>query len=533
MVVDGLRDIVLFPQNSRVVNATVMLEQPEMEILEENADTGFTVNWGKVFVFLLAGGMIFFAMRFLWQLLSIFHIRAKSEKCTVFGTDIYHLPGETTPFSFFKWIFINTETHSEEELRQILLHERTHAAQYHSVDIVLMELLCIAFWWNPFVWMMRREMAINLEYLADNSVLRHGINCREYQYYLLRLTYHETAVQIVNNFNVSQLKQRIMMMNKTKSPARKLAKYLLILPLTFALITANSCTSKDKSADENQSEEVTAVTPPATDTVSQNLEPLGEAFVVVEQQPEFPGGNAAMMKFLGDNIKYPVVAQENGIQGRVITNFVVEKDGKLTEFQVVRGIDPALDEEAIRVLKSMPNWTPGKQDGENVRVRFTLPVVFRLEGGDSKKSAGIPPPPPLPPTSGDKKTSTAPPPPPPPAAYTKSTDELKNTNEVFVVVQEQPEFPGGNAAMMRFIGDNVDYPRVAQENGTQGRVICNFIIEKDGSLSDVKVVRGVDTALDEEAVRVIKSMPNWKPGKQRGQNVRVRYTLPVVFRLQE
>lgn len=104
-----------------------------------------------------------------------------------------------------------------------------------------------------------------------------------------------------------------------------------------------------------------------------------EIFVVVEEQPEYPGGNAAMMKFLSDNIKYPVIAQENGIQGRVITNFVVERDGSITDVQVVRGVDPSLDKEAVRVIQSMPKWKPGKQRGSPVRVRFTLPVVFRLQ----------------------------------------------------------------------------------------------------------------------------------------------------------
>lgn len=116
--------------------------------------------------------------------------------------------------------------------------------------------------------------------------------------------------------------------------------------------------------------------PPPKPKVEEETE---EIFVVVEEQPEFPGGNAAMMKFLSDNIKYPVIAQENGIQGRVITNFVVEKDGSITDVQVVRGVDPSLDKEAVRVIQSMPKWKPGKQRGSAVRVRFTLPVVFRLQ----------------------------------------------------------------------------------------------------------------------------------------------------------
>jgi len=303
------------------------------------------------------------------------------------------------------------------------------------------------------------------------------------------------------------------MMNKTQSPAVKLAKYLTVIPLVLLLITLNSCLSKEKQTDEksnDQTEELQnssskndikadvseGYVPPVTDSQE-------EIFSVVEEQPLYPGGNAAMMKFLSNNIKYPVAAQEKGTQGRVITNFVVEKDGSLSDIQVIRGVDPSLDAEALRVLKTMPKWKPGKQKGEEVRVRFTLPVVFRLQ-------------------------SPPPPPPPPPTPVKES-----GSNDVFVVVEKQPEFPGGNAAMMKFLSDNIKYPAEAQEKGIHGRIITNFVVEKDGSLNEVKVVRGVDPLLDAEAVRVIQSMPNWKPGTQKGETVRVRYTLPVVFRLQQ
>lgn len=129
--------------------------------------------------------------------------------------------------------------------------------------------------------------------------------------------------------------------------------------------------------DQSQRQLNTYVPPPPPKPKQEEV--TDEIFVVVENQPEFPGGNTAMMKFLGDNIKYPVIAQENGIQGRVICNFVVEKDGSITDVQVVRGVDPSLDREAMRVIQQMPRWKPGKQRGQAVRVRFTLPVVFRLQ----------------------------------------------------------------------------------------------------------------------------------------------------------
>ena len=129
--------------------------------------------------------------------------------------------------------------------------------------------------------------------------------------------------------------------------------------------------------DQSKAQVQTYTPPPPPKPVEE--EATDEIFVVVEKQPEFPGGSSALMKFLSDNIKYPVIAQENGIQGRVITNFVVERDGSISDVQVIRGQDPSLDKEAVRVIKTMPRWTPGQQRGKPVRVRFTLPVVFRLQ----------------------------------------------------------------------------------------------------------------------------------------------------------
>ena len=211
-----------------------------------------------------------------------------------------------------------------------------------------------------------------------------------------------------------------------------------------------------------------------------------------------------MMKFLFDNIKYPTIAQEKGVQGRVICNFVVEKDGSISDIQVVRGVDPSLDKEAVRVIEAMPKWTSGKQNGEVVRVRFTLPVIFRLAKGSPS------------------------PPPPIPASVKES-----KSNETFDVVDKQPEYAGGQSVMMKFLSDNIKYPVSAQENGVQGRVICNFVVEKDGSITDVNVVKGVNDDLDKESLRVIKLMPKWKPGIHKGEIVRTRFTLPVVYRLQK
>jgi TonB family protein len=458
LVVPGLSDFWNFRfSEPQTVEATVFFEAPTLEVMVEESEAeaaSLNIPWEQIFITLYIAVTIFFILRFLWQLISIFRIRLKSEETEVLGIKVYDLKDNITPFSFFGMIFINSEMHSKEELEQIIIHEHTHVSEKHSLDIMLVESILLFSWWNPAVWLLKREMAMNLEYLADVGVLREGVDSREYQYHLLRLTYHETAVQIVNNFNVSQLKQRIMMMNKTRSSSLKLAKYLTILPIFFILIAANSSYAgeKDQSLQEP---------PPVKKEVTE------EIFVVVEEQPEYPGGQEAMMKFLSDSIVYPDEAKAKGIQGRVICNFVVMKDGSIDDVNVVRGVDPLLDAEAVRVLKSMPAWKPGKQRGQAVNVRYTLPVVFRISAEDSQNKLL---------TTEDRNRMTD--------GEKGDQKVMPEPSEVFVVVEQQPEYPGGLKAMMKFLSESIVYPDEAKAKGIQGRVICNFVVMKDGSLED-------------------------------------------------
>ena len=187
---------------------------------------------------------------------------------------------------------------------------------------------------------------------------------------------------------------------------------------------------------------------------------------------------------------------------------VVTKEGDIADTKIARGIDPLLDAEALRVVSNMPNWKPGKQKGEAVNVMYTLPVMFRLNGDADKKEAATP-----------KEADT-------------QTEAKVDENGIHQVCEEMPEFPGGMRECMNWLGKNVNYPATAQEKGIQGRVIIQFVVERDGSITEPKVVRGVDPDLDKEALRVVSAMPNWKPGKHKGEVVRVKYTLPVMYRLQ-
>ncbi|MFA7389263.1 MAG: TonB family protein [Proteiniphilum sp.] len=491
-----------FTQESVEAVSAVYIGEPVMEIItvEESVPTR-EINMIRIGVVIYFSITLLFIVRFLIQLISILRVRLKSKPAEIFGTEVYRLKDDITPFSFFNLIFIHTDKHSDAELTQILLHEQTHVRQLHSVDILLIESLTLLFWWNPFVWLMKREMAMNLEYLADQGVLMCGVNSREYQYHLLRLTYQETAVPIVNNFNVSQLKQRIMMMNQSKSPAYKVGRYLLVLPLVVLFLTANSiyAAQREPADDETKmlnpavaelrQEQLSVDNMLTPELMQAELEDQSlqqpppekkeeEIFVIVENQPEFPGGMGALMKLIGDSIRYPVEAQQKGIQGRVICNFVVMKDGSISDLQIVRGVDPLLDAEALRVLKLMPDWKPGKQRGQAVNVRFTLPVVFRLSGNESKVIV----------------------------------DDLSVKESVLSVeAQLLPNYvyPGGEDAFFRFISERIKYPVEAQEKGLQGLVNARYKIDEKGNVVDVAIEKGVGETIDREVLRVIGMMPRW------------------------
>jgi len=498
----------LFSVKTEEAVSTVFIGEPSFEIVsvEETAPSR-DINWTGICMIIYISITLLFLVRFLIQLLSIIRIRVRSELTVISGIPVYRLKDDITPFSFFNLIFIHAEKHSDAELAQILLHEQTHVRQGHSVDIMLIESVCLLFWWNPFVWLLKREMAMNLEYLADNGVLTRGVNSREYQYHLLRLTYHETAVPIVNNFNVSQLKQRIMMMNQSKSPAYRVGRYLLMLPLVLLFLTANSLYAAQQapadednllsdpavaasSHDQEQVSTDNRITPEQVQAALQDQslqqpppeKKEEEIFMVVENMPEYPGGNGAMMKFISDTIRYPVEAQQKGIQGSVICNFVVMKDGSISDVQIVRGVDPLLDAEALRVLKLMPDWKPGKQRGQSVNVRFTLPVVFRLMGNEPKVIV----------------------------------DELR-TNERDLLVQASMSsnfiFPGEENGLFKFVSDRIKYPVEAQKNGGQGLVDASFKVDNTGNITDMKIESGENEILNNEVLRVIREMPQWVKDK--------------------
>ena len=526
------------------------------------ADAAASVDWYGWLLgslgFIYWGIVAFLCGRFLVQLSSILWLAHTSERVVIHETPVYALRKAAGPFSFFRMVFLHPESHSDKETDEILTHECTHVSQWHSIDVILSEMMCMACWFNPFVWLLKREVRHNLEYLADNTVIQSGYDSKSYQYHLLGLAHHQSVTTLYNSFNVLHLKNRIMMMNKKRSPGIVRTKYLIFIPLvgilmllsnieavarltvrlaneatvSNAMVTATGIlvdetgqpligasvvvkggkerTITDKkgafslevpanailrcSYQGRESQEVLAADMTNNTHLSlssKSREMNEQVFTVVEKMPSFPGGDAELLKYIATNIKYPKESQDNGEQGRVICSFIVGRDGSVNNPEVLRGVTPLLNEEAVRVINTMPRWNPGMQRGKAVAVKYTVPITFRLKS---------------------------------------PVEEAKE--ETLTVVDVMPQYPGGDRELFKFIAQSIKYPTDAQEAGVQGRVICSFVVDKKGNIVEPKIIRGIDPSLDAEALRVIGMMPRWTPGRQDGKAVRVLYTVPITFRLQ-
>ena len=376
-----------------------------------------SITWMDMLLGIYWAGVAVLSLRLVWQLFSIIRLAVISRKQEVEGITVHLLRGEGSPFSFFRWVFMYPSTMEGKQLHEVMVHECTHVSGLHSLDTLFSELFSIACWFNPFAWLMKQEVRMNLEYLADESVLSDGNARKSYQYHLLGLAYRQSneSTKIANNFNLLPLKKRIKMMNKRRTSEIGKAKYLLFAPLAGALLMVSNIESVAREIGE-QIPEVAEVQQKAEQALNADVavaNPMAKAeeakaaelakseaelkaeakasdatapadttknvvYDITETLPQFPGGQGVMMKYLAANIKYPASAVKAKKQGRVIVSFVIQKDGSVTNARIVRSVDPELDAEALRIVKAMPNWTPGTQDGKPVNVRYTIPVVFSL-----------------------------------------------------------------------------------------------------------------------------------------------------------
>ncbi len=240
-------------------------------------------------------------------------------------------------------------------------------------------------------------------------------------------------------------------------------------------------------------------------------------FQFVEQMPVFPGGQDALLRYLVSNIKYPKAAKKAGVQGTVVVQFVIEKDGAVSHVKTVgKQKSKGLEEEAIRIVKNMPRWHAGIQNGKKVRVEYALPIRFKLYGPERQENT----------INSVSKIPHA-------VDSPVSQPGISGKEPLYPSIRKMPSFPGGQKALMKYLSENTRYPSDARENGVQGTVVVQFIVEKNGFLSHIKTVGDKKGGgLEEEAVRVVKKMPKWEPGRRNGKVARVRYSLPIRFLLQ-
>ena len=374
----------------------------QMEMAEETKPEVWQIVLPLIFII----GVVATLAHTLASILKVMLLIRKSERHPQPDGTILCVTGNTEvpPFSWMRYIVMNRSDYEEHDAA-ILAHERGHIRLRHSCDVVLVDLLTALQWFNPAMWMLRQDLRAIHEYEADGEVLSQGINARQYQYLLITKAASIGGYSIANGINHSTLKNRITMMLHKKSNSSRLLKLLALAPIVGIALAMNARTVTDYVYDEPQKQvpikkgkkagtinmgakQVKVVEQPKAEETTKPVEmpkamdvtPEEKAFDVVEQMPEYPGGMQELFGYLSKNIHYPKDAEEQQIQGRVIATFVVMKDGSISNAKVVKSVSPSLDEEALRCINGMPNWIPGRQKGQAVNVKYTIPISFRLDG---------------------------------------------------------------------------------------------------------------------------------------------------------
>ncbi|GAB3642878.1 M56 family metallopeptidase [Spirosoma arcticum] len=280
-------------------------------------------------------------------------------------------------FSFGRYLVLN-QTDAQTEPDALLRHEEAHIHQRHTADILFIEIVRAAFWFNPMLLLYKRSLQEVHEFLADEAVAQTAPR-PDYAQQLVAYALNVPSAVLTTPFvSVSTLKQRIVMLQKPQTHRRALLSYALVLPLA-GLLTL--CTQPDR--DQPQSEAGLAKARTAVKPVKVE----GKIFDAVEESPTFPGGMKKLGEFLGQNLKYPIAAEKAKAEGPVFVNFVLTKEGDITDVKILKGIGFGADEEAVRVMNQMPRWNPAKHGGKEVNVRYNLPIRFQLENEDGDKTA--------------------------------------------------------------------------------------------------------------------------------------------------
>ena len=481
-----------------VVNTSVMLMEEDMLMypweMQVMVQEEAAFPWREWLVAVYFLGILFFLLRNFLSLGYVFYL-IRHSRCQRMENGIclvVHQEG-FAPFSWMKYIVIS-QTDLDENGTDILTHEEAHIRNRHSWDLLLVELCVWLQWFNPAAWLLKQELQNVHEYEADEAVLRQGIDAKRYQMLLIKKAVGARLYSIANSFNHSSLKKRITMMIRKKSNPWARAKYLYVLPLAAVTVAAFARPEISEPLDEISSVEVNDLSAITGNNSPENLSVASNS-----------AADVTLKMKVTDQTGSPIVGASVLIVNST-SETLTDLEGNFT---LKVGDDQRISVSYIG-MKSVELSVKECLEKQIKEVRLTsdadsgpqLTVVSQSSESASQK-----------------------------APQHNTTSEPQNTEEVFMVVENMPEFPGGLNACLKFLADHVAYPKEAAEKKIQGRVIVQFVVMKDGSIANARVIRSVDPLLDAEALRVIGLMPKWKPGTQRGQAVNVKFTMPITFRL--
>ena len=434
--------------------------------------------WHTVAILVFAIGMVVTLGHTFWSLFRIVSLIRKSEKHPQEDGTIICVTGNAAlaPFSWMCFIVMNRSDY-EEQNAAILTHERGHIRLHHSWDLLLVDTLTALQWFNPAIWMLRSDLRAIHEYEADGAVLSQGINARQYQYLLITKAASIGGYSLANGISHSTLKNRInMMLHKKSNPAR-MWKLLMLAPIVAVALAVNAETVTDVVYVQDESSN--AIVTNSQEQIATLVEELKKETVTVTSDEK--------QKFVAQGIIYdysednptPIVGAVVVIAGTKVGT-VTDKEGKF-KLEV--------------------------SNGDKLTVSYVgyESTTFAVSKAVSEKGN--------------------------PYKIGLLKESADSKNRPFDVVEEMPQYPGGATKLFEYLAKSVKYPADAEKAGVQGRVIINFVVEKNGAISDARVVKSVYPSLDAEGLRIVNSMPHWIPGKQNGKAVRVKFVVPITFAL--
>ena len=477
----------------------LMMASVESVTMVEEAEP-VVFPWRELLLMGYLAGILFFFLRHVWSLGRMLRLIGRCQKEMLGqGIVLFTHREKVAPFSWMKAIVIS-EADLEESGEAILKHESAHIRNGHSWDLLLAE-VCIFFqWFNPAAWLLKQELQNIHEFEADEWVISQGIDAKKYQLLLIKKAVGARLYSIANSFNHSSLKKRITMMIKKKSNPWARMKYLYVLPLAAIAVAAFA-----RPEVSNQLSEISSVK--VNDLTSIMKVDEGKSAEISSDEKFKLSGQVMEV-----NTKKPVVGASVLVRGTTYGT-LTDANGKF-ELQVKKG-DVLMVSYVGLQTQSLPVVTESKLVvwmKDDVQSMEEMVVVGMASDGVGAPSVTHP----------DKKV----------VAVAEVPNVKEEQQAIFTVVEEMPQFPGGMGEAMRFLAQNIKYPKAAQQAKIEGRVIVQFVVGKDGRVSDIQIMRSVSPDLDAEAIRVVGMMPKWIPGKQRGKAVTVKFTMPIMFRLQ-